>query len=83
MYSEYYDYFSFLEIGNVEIGGKRELLYFLGKEGSNVYIYCPMDNGEGMIFCYQVDGLLQVWYASDGCEVEMGTQFQCVERYES
>ena len=68
-------------VGSVTVGEQEGTLYLFGREGSNVYVQCLLDNGEEIIFCCQDNGSMQVWFASEGCTVEMGTQFTCVERF--
>lgn len=55
----------------------------IGTEGSDVYVYFLFDSGEELYFRYRGDGTAQAWAASDGCPIEMGTQFACVEKFES
>lgn len=68
-------------IGTASVGDQKGTLYLLGREGSNVYVQCMLDNGNELILCFQDNGTMHVWFASEGCPIEAGTQFTCVERF--
>ena len=70
-------------IGNAAIGDQEGTLYLFGREGNNVYVQWLTESGEEIIFRYQDSGEMQVWYASESCPIETGTQLTCVERFVS
>lgn len=70
-------------IGNAAIGDQEGTLYLFGREGNNVYVQWLTESGEEIIFRYQDSGEMQVWYASESCPIEKGTQLTCVERFVS
>lgn len=70
-------------IGNAAIEDQEGTLYLFGREGNNVYVQWLTESGEEIIFRYQDSGEMQVWYASESCPIEKGTQLTCVERFVS
>lgn len=83
IYSDFSYCPAYSEIGNLVFGEDRATAYMIGKAGSDVYVSFLFEDGQEMLLCYSEDGTAQAWGVSEGCLIDEGTQFVCVERFES
>lgn len=74
---------AYSEVGNITIGNESGTAYLIGTGENDVYVWCYMDNDGQIMLRYQDNGEMEAWFATEESGIESGTQFECVERFES
>ncbi len=83
IYSDAEEYSMYSEIGTCYYGEILGSLYFMGGDRTGMYLSCELPQGSEIMVKYWGMDEMEVWDASEGMGIAVGTTLYCQEHYVS